>query len=263
MADQPTIPLNAALLRAVTTPRSGAAGKHQSLIIESAGAALGIHLPKFQITTALRVTHWLAQAAHESDDLSTTEEYASGANYEGRRDLGNVEAGDGRLFKGRGLFQLTGRANYQATGDRLNLALIKAPDVAARPDVSVEIACDYWHQHNLNALADQDNIIAITRKINGGLNGLQSRRDYLARAKAAVAQLLAGQMPVGPKPTLHRGLSGDAVTELQELLRAKGAHLAVDGDFGPGTETAIKAWQVAHGLEADGIVGPKTWESLT
>lgn len=267
MTDQqtaaPTLALNAALLRAVAPAESGARAKHQSTIIEACGAALEAVLTKFEITTPLRVAHFLAQVCHESDGFCTTEEYASGAAYEGRKDLGNTQVGDGRKFKGRGLIQLTGRANYEQTGKRLFEALVEAPDVAARPDQAVVIACDYWNTHKLNELADQDNVIAITRKVNGGLNGIESRRDYLGKAKAAIAQLLAGQMPIGPKPTLHRGLSGDMVTELQEKLRAKGAHLAVDGDYGPGTETAVKAWQAAHGLTPDGIAGAKTWESLT
>jgi putative chitinase len=97
--------------------------------------------------------------------------------------LGNNRPGDGRLYCGRGIFQLTGRANYANMGARLALPLEVEPEMAAQPYVSVQIACQYWTAHGINAPADADNIILVTRLINGGANGLASRERALARAK--------------------------------------------------------------------------------
>jgi putative chitinase len=158
-------------------------------------AALAPHfdaaLEKAEITTPLRLAHFLAQAAHECDGFRTLEEYASGAAYEGRKDLGNTVKGDGRRYKGRGIFQLTGRANYRSVGKTLNLPLEQTPELAADPKNSVLIAVNYWAMRGyrgvrLNSYADMDRIEPITRAINGGLNGLDDRKLYLARAKTAL-----------------------------------------------------------------------------
>lgn len=145
------------------------------------------HLPEvldlYSINTRLRIAHFLAQIAHESAHFRTLEEYASGAAYEGRRDLGNIYTGDGRRFKGRGVIQLTGRANYRKYGKLLGIDLENNPTRAAEPRISLLTAAEYWKQNNLNALADKDDVRAITRRINGGFNGLKDRMDKLARAK--------------------------------------------------------------------------------
>jgi len=138
------------------------------------------------IDTPLRQAHFLAQVGHESGELHYTEEIASGDAYEGRLDLGNVQPGDGRKFKGRGLIQLTGRANYTAYGDEIGVNLVDGDNcgrVATDPNLSVDVACWFWQMYGLNALADQDNVQAITRRINGGLNGLMDRARQLARGK--------------------------------------------------------------------------------
>lgn len=132
-----------------------------------------------------RPAHFLAQCAHETDGFHTLEEYASGEAYEGREDLGNVHAGDGKRYKGRGIFQLTGRANYTRMAEKTGIPLDKAPWLAAEPEISVRIACIYWSDYDLNCRADADDLEAITRAINGGLNGLSDRAAYLANAKRA------------------------------------------------------------------------------
>ena len=140
------------------------------------------------IDTPLRRAHFLAQIAHESGGLRWLAELASGAAYEGRADLGNDRPGDGARFKGRGLIQLTGRANYtafaRAVGRDLTSSTDAADQVAADPDLCVRAATWFWSTHALNALADADDLEAVTRRINGGLNGLADRARYLARAKA-------------------------------------------------------------------------------
>ena len=149
-------------------------------------AALLAQMPTRDISTSLRQAHFLAQVGHESGELRYREEIASGAAYEGRRDLGNTQPGDGPRFKGRGLIQLTGRANYQQYGQAIGKDLLtheQWKQVADDPNLAVDVACWYWEMHNLNQSADQDDITTITRRINGGLNGLDDRKRLLARAK--------------------------------------------------------------------------------
>ncbi len=134
----------------------------------------------------MRRAYFLAQVGHESGELRYTEEIASGDAYEGRRDLGNTEAGDGRRFKGRGLIQLTGRANYRGFGEAIGVDLLSndnAQRVATDPGLAVEVACWFWQARGLNALADEDDAHAVTRRINGGLNGLADRLRQLDRAR--------------------------------------------------------------------------------
>lgn len=143
----------------------------------------------FHINTTIRQCHFLAQIAHESGSLNYVREIASGKAYEGRHDLGNIHPGDGPKFKGRGLIQLTGRRNYQCFQDWLNLNvsptvnIMNEPELLERPALACRVAGWYWDAHNLNYLADRDNIVAVTRRINGGTNGLSSRMDFLNRAK--------------------------------------------------------------------------------
>jgi putative chitinase len=144
---------------------------------------LNVTMERYKITTSLRKAHFLAQVGHESDGFNTNEEYASGADYEWRRDLGNTQVGDGVRFKGRGLIQVTGRANYGECGQALGIDLIKNPQRLGDYDLACLSAGWYWDTRNLNAHADRDDVVRITRIINGGENGLADRRNYLARAK--------------------------------------------------------------------------------
>jgi len=138
------------------------------------------------INTPQRQEQFLAQLGHESGGLRYMEEIASGAAYEGRRDLGNTQPGDGRRFKGRGPIQLTGRANYEAAGRALGLDLVRNPEQAASPEVGFRVAAWFWQTRGLNNLADQGDFRGITRRINGGYNGLADREAYLRRAQAAI-----------------------------------------------------------------------------
>ncbi|GAA3759295.1 hypothetical protein GCM10022270_17070 [Terriglobus aquaticus] len=138
------------------------------------------------INSPLRRSHFLAQVGHESGELRYTEEIASGEAYEGRKDLGNTQPGDGPRFKGRGLIQLTGRANYIAFGKSV-AADFTTGDAPRRicddPALAVQAAIWFWQTHALNTLADKDDVVGITRKINGGTNGLDDRKRLLQRAK--------------------------------------------------------------------------------
>lgn len=120
------------------------------------------------LTTPARVAEFLAQACLETDYFRVLQEYASGKAYEGRKDLGNVVTGDGVKFKGRGIFQCTGRSNYATYGKRLGIDLLKEPALAAQPEISVRIAVMYWNDKGLNAYADRGETAAISRAINRG-----------------------------------------------------------------------------------------------
>lgn len=140
----------------------------------------------YQIVTPLRLAHFLAQIGHESLDLRYSEEIADGSQYEGRADLGNTEPGDGKRFKGRGLIQLTGRNNYKAYGEYKKQDFLTEPNnrlIATDAYLAVDVACWFWFRHNLNQLADSDNVKAITKIINGGYNGLEDRKHRVRRAK--------------------------------------------------------------------------------
>jgi putative chitinase len=161
---------------------NSARSKNQKAITAAAAPAMQEKLAAAGIDTELRIAHFLAQTCEESDGYCTTEEYASGLAYEWRADLGNNQPGDGVKFKGRGLIMITGRYNYTRYGKLLGLDLVNKPTLAAEPVNAVSIAIAYWSEHGLNAFADKDDIETITRRINGGLNGLATRQAYLIRA---------------------------------------------------------------------------------
>ncbi|MEO0624731.1 MAG: peptidoglycan-binding protein [Pseudomonadota bacterium] len=260
------LPIDGDTLKAIAPTFTGVKADRQRGIIEAVSGVLRGTLADYDINTPLRIAHFLAQIAHESAGFRTTEEFASGAAYEGRLDLGNTEKGDGKRFKGRGLIQLTGRANYKTFGDRMGIDLIANPETAAEPALSLRIACEYWADREINGPADRDDLITVTRRINGGLNGLEDRRNRLRKAKIEMARLGAGEVAVDADPSagpvLRRGSRGASVASLQEALSAKGFSLAIDGDFGPATELAVKQFQQRKRLEVDGIVGPATWGEL-
>jgi putative chitinase len=159
---------------------------------------------KYEINTALREAHFWAQAAHETGGFKYTHEIWGPTDvqkrYEGRKDLGNIEPGDGFKFRGRGIFQLTGRANYKKYGEALGIDLINNPDKAAEPETALLIACEYWSSRKINACADKDDVVAVTKKINGGTNGIADRRAHLLIAKKMWADNYENDMvPVPPK----------------------------------------------------------------
>lgn len=157
--------------------------------IEALYPSLLVTMQEYDITTPQRQAIFIAQAAHESGGFQYMEEIASGAAYEGRLDLGNTEPGDGVKFKGRGVFQLTGRANY-AKYSRAQygseLVLLNEPGLLAKPPAAGLSSGWFWYTKNLNPLADADDFEGVTRRINGGLNGLVQRRALWARAKTAL-----------------------------------------------------------------------------
>ena len=150
---------------------------------EGLSGFLNLAMAEADISTPQRQAMFLAQVAHESGGFRYSEELASGAAYEWRRDLGNIYAGDGRRYKGRGFIQLTGRANYRDAGRALGLDLINNPTLAAADLNAARVAAWYWDSRDLNSSADQGNFIEVTRRINGGTNGYWDRLRYYNRAK--------------------------------------------------------------------------------
>jgi putative chitinase len=224
------------------------------------------------IDTPLRLCHFMAQLAHESAHFQVTREFASGAAYEGRKDLGNTHPGDGKRYRGRGLIQTTGRTNYQEAAADIKKMDPAAPDFEADPEALEEFpwallsAISFWRRKKINAAADRDDVVAVTKIINGGTNGLDEREKYLAKAKSiwmSGGGAIAGAPTVsGSDPVLRSGDSGAAVTKLQNALVAAGFPVSTDGSFGEHTKSAVIAFQTHQGLTPDGIVGAGTWAAL-
>lgn len=151
---------------------------------QSLAIAANVHFPAYAIMDSpLRLAHFMAQLCHESGSFRYMEELASGQAYEGRADLGNTQPGDGKRYKGRGPIQITGRANYRRFGRKIGIDIESAPEIAANPSIGLHLALEYWRACGLNTFADADNVTAITKAINGGLNGFDDRKAHLAKIK--------------------------------------------------------------------------------
>ena len=254
-------------------------------------------LPKYDITTDQRIAGFISQCAHESADFTAMSEnlnyreetlnkdfpryfgpgkrnaaeYAKNpekiANYvymdEFRTSkLGNTQPGDGWHFRGRGLKQLTGRDNYTRFAKDYDMTAEEAAVWVETKEGALASALWFWNTNKLNAIADTGSVPALTKKINGGDIGLADRQARYTRAMAALGGKITAPAPAAAAAaasggTLRKGSKGDDVKQMQAKLG-----LAADGDFGPGTEAALKKWQAANGLTADGVAGPKTLAKL-
>lgn len=177
--------------------------------------SLNVVLPNKEINTSLRLCHFLAQIIHESGHFkyksenlnysakalrsvfgkyfktdAIANEYArkpekiANRVYANRMGNGDEASGDGWKYRGRGLIQLTGKCNYDACGKAIGLDLLCNPDLLTESaEASVLAACWFWNKNNLNQLADKDDVVTITKRINGGTNGLEDRKSNLAKAK--------------------------------------------------------------------------------
>jgi len=164
------------------------------------GKAAAAQFPAYGImTNGLRLAHFMAQAAHETAGFRYMAEIwgptAAQARYDTRTDLGNTAAvdGDGKLLRGRGIFQITGATNYRKYGKRIGIDLMANPELAAEPAIAVKLACLFWNDVGLNAYADQDDVLAVSRGINTSgprskvtPNGLDDRKNQLAKMKALI-----------------------------------------------------------------------------
>jgi putative chitinase len=158
-------------------------------ILPNAGRQAGVFVPvlntamsKYGIVNRLRIAAFIAQVGHESGQLRYVREIwgptAQQSGYEGRADLGNTVPGDGAKYRGRGLIQITGRANYVACGEALGLDLVSQPTLLEQPQYATMSAAWFWSTRGLNTLADEGEFVRITRRINGGVNG-QADRQFL------------------------------------------------------------------------------------
>ncbi|CAN5325483.1 hypothetical protein BH11PSE14_BH11PSE14_24180 [soil metagenome] len=183
---------------------------------------LGSAMASYGVDNLPRAAAFLAQLAHESGELQFMEEIwgptAAQKRYEPKTALsdalGNATAGDGNRYKGRGPIQITGRANYAKYGKAINVDLVNHPELAGKPEHGFDIAGVYWKKNGLNELADAGDFRQITRRINGGFNGLAEREAYYRRAKAALASsypaasAAARKRKPKPAPEFGRGMEG-------------------------------------------------------
>jgi putative chitinase len=261
-------------------------------------AALNEMLPKYGITTDKRIAGFISQCAHESMDFRVLQENLNykeatllkvfpryfgpgkenAAEYAGKPEkianyvymdkhrskqgaLGNVKDGDGWLFSGKGLKQVTGRANTTAFGKTIGMTAEEAAAYLLTKKGALESALWFWGSRNLNEVADTGDQVRLTKIINGGDIGLADRQARYAKAMAALSGKVSA--PVNPQITdavtqvLRKGSKGDLVKKMQAALG-----IGADGDFGQGTENALKKWQARNGLTADGVAGPKTLAKL-
>ncbi|WP_340053061.1 glycoside hydrolase family 19 protein [Pseudomonas sp. JAI120] len=148
-------------------------------------------MSQYAIDTPARIAAFIAQIGHESGQLVHVREIwgptAQQSGYEGRADLGNTVKGDGSRYRGRGLIQITGRANYTACGEALGLDLVNHPDFLELPQHAAMSAAWFWSTRGLNALADRGEFVKITRRINGGLTGQDDRQALYDRALKVLA----------------------------------------------------------------------------
>lgn len=140
--------------------------------------ALAAAFSEFEINTVPRINAALAQFSHETYGFRWLRELGGPSyflKYEGRKDLGNTQPGDGRRYKGRGYIMITGRSNYRLIGQRLKLTLLEQPELAEQPLHAARISSCWWQEHGLNELSDRNEFRMITRIINGGYNGYKDR----------------------------------------------------------------------------------------
>lgn len=253
-----------------------------------ADAAMEI-LPKYEINTANRIAGFFAQTGHESQSLKVLEENLfyraetldkifpkyfknAGRNaaeyakqpqkianvvYANRMGNGDAASNDGYNFRGRGPIQLTGRENYTNFGKTVGLTAEQVIDYIQTKKGALESACWYWNSRNINAACDANDIVKMTKLINGGTIGLEDRQKHYNEALAILGGSVPAAAPAASGGVLRRGSKGEEVKKMQSALG-----LTADGDFGPGTEAALKKWQAANGLAADGVAGPKTLAKL-
>jgi putative chitinase len=190
--------------------------------------------------------------AHHQEDIA--ERVYGLGNPRKARELGNTQPGDGFLYRGNGVLQTTGRGNHRRMAVACGIDFEGNPDLVTAPEHALKPALQGWTQNDLNVFADRNDIRTITLKINGGLIGLAERQAWFERVWPL---LKADGDPAEP---WQAGEAGDDVKELQHALNDLGADpkLVVDGHYGPATRQAVKNFQTAAGLTADGVAGPVT-----
>lgn len=250
------------------------------------------------ITTPLRAAHFLAQALHETGLFTILREnmnYSAGrlveifgvghhsaavtaseaatlgghpeaiservyglGNLRKARELGNTETGDGFLYRGNGVMQTTGRGSHRRMGNACGVDFEGNPELVTSPEHALKPALQEWTDNNLNSFADRNDIRSITRKINGGFNGLAEREALFDKIFPLLRE---GNDLAEPSEAAD---VDDDMRSLQESLNQLGANpeLTVDGRFGPATRRAVTEFQAVAGIGADGIPGPVTMAAI-
>lgn len=249
--------------------------------------------PKYSVDTPERIAGFLAQCGHESGGFRFVEEnlnysakaldsvfgkyFKNGGRsakeyarkpekianvvYGNRMGNGDEDSGDGWKFKGRGYIQLTGKSNYTAFAESVDMNLDDCIEYLKTPMGALESALWFWNTNKLNKYCDKHDVKGMTKRVNGGYNGLQDREEKWEK----VLELLGGASaePVEETPArntdivLRIGDTGEDVVAMQQALGLSG-----DGRFGPGTKRAVKMFQRNNGLTADGVAGPATLGKL-
>ena len=211
-------------------------------------APLNAAMQAYAVNTMLRTAAFIAQLAHESGEFRWMEEIWGPTDAQRRYEppnalaakLGNTQAGDGKRFKGRGPIQITGRFNYTKYGGLLGIDLVADPARAATPEVAFATAGLFWTTNGLNELADAQQFVTITRRINGGTNGLADRQQYYAKAQAVLAQgFTAGAVTRGARSTALPTLPAEPLT--REAIRKAGAVLAKQAAATPAAVKKVAA----------------------
>ena len=246
-------------------------------------------LPLWEVNTIERVAGFVAQCGHESGGfrvLSENLNYSAKALnsifpkyfrragrdaneyhrqpekianviYASRMDNGDTASGDGWRFRGGGILQLTGRYNYTEFAKAVEKTPEDAVDYVRTKAGALDSACWFWDTNNINKYCDAQDIVGMTKRINGGTIGLDDRKKHYIHA----LDVLGGDFEepeIEYNQTIRQGSRGPLVAEVQEKLDIAPA----DGIFGPGTAKIVRHWQSSNGLVADGIVGPKTLGKL-
>ena len=257
--------------------------------------ALSMILPDYNIDTVPRAAAFIAQCAHESanfkflkenlnykaeslmrvwpsrfPNIDIARQYAmqpekiANKVYCDRMGNGPESSGDGWRYAGKGLIQLTGKDNYSRFAESIETPVEEVAEYLLTFEGAVQSACWFWETNNLNQWADAGDILTLTKRINGGVIGLEDRKKHYAHALHVLGSDAGHHVAETAAPAvsntaqvLRRGSRGDAVAAMQLRLGLSG-----DGDFGPATERALMGWQRENGLEPDGIAGPATLARL-
>ena len=200
---------------------------------------------------------YFRRAGRDANEYHRQPEKIANVIYANRMDNGDTDTGDGWKFRGGGILQLTGRYNYTQFGKAVEKTAEEAVEYVRTKAGALDSACWFWDENNINDYCDRQDIVGMTKRINGGTIGLEDRKKHYIHA----LDVLGGdyeEPEVDYKQTIKQGSRGPLVVEVQEKLEISPA----DGIFGPGTARIVKEWQLANGLTADGIVGPKTLGKL-
>lgn len=247
-------------------------------------------LPKYDINNTKRIAGFLAQCGHESGGFRVRTEnlnYSakaldavfgkyfkkagrSATKYERQPELianivyadrmgnGDTESGDGWKHRGRGYIQLTGKNNYDSFSSYIGVEMDETIEYLDTVQGALESACWFWKENNLNKYADEGDVKGMTKRINGGYNGLKDRQHHWEEILHAMGETRGHEDASKLNRLLKAGSRGAEVLEIQKILGVK----PLSGVFGPTTKTAVLKYQKEHGLTADGIVGPKTYAQM-